>query len=636
MAKKGARSRSSKSDNSNLKEALRRFVRARGAEYLRDPNVTSVGVGRKNGVGEISLVFTVDVKAEEASVLEGIGTRELPKTINVEGIEVPTDVVQRRYQSSFKVIESEATDSRKTRLDPMVPGISVSHVGGSAGTIGAIVFDAETGAPCILSNWHVLHGNTGEIGDAIVQPGPFDDNDIPSNGCGELLRSHLGAAGDCGLARILMRGFEREILDLGVVPKRMAEVDIDDTVVKSGRTTKKTYGIVRRIDVMAKINYGPPAGVVAIGGFEIGVDPERRPENGEISMGGDSGSAWMIADGDEATDIFAGLHYAGEGSLNPDEHALACYPKSVQKKLSFVLEPPAGLVLQDDDAEAMGRRNGFDQNFLGIEAPMPEMSLSIKRDAVNFGRAQTIPYTHFSVCLSAKRRLARFVAWNVDGAHKVVLGRHGFRLDERVSSEHQHDNSLYADNKLDRGHIARRADLAWGPVKEAKQANRDSFFFTNIAPQHERYNQSSRGGLWGRLENLILEQADAQDIRVSVLGGPIFRDDDPEYRGARIPREFWKLVAYRSADGAMSSASFVLTQSNLLQDIEALDLDPFRLFQVSVEELAERTGLGFSAYAGADVLLNPERISHGLTVAAEIAGERPAIREILEEKGLVF
>jgi len=635
MAGKSSKSSTKSTKNRKLKDALRRFVRARGEEYLRDPNVTSIGVGRKNGDGDISLVFTVNVKGE-TSVLESLGTKELPKEIEVEGFKVPTDVVRRSYEASFKVIDAQAADVRKSRVDPLFPGVSVSHEDGTAGTIGAIVFDETTGAPCILSNWHVLHGNPGSVGDKIVQPGPFDDNDIAGNGCGELLRSHLGAAGDCALARIRDRGFERKILDLGVIPKRLAEVDLDDTVVKSGRTTRKTHGIVRRTDVMAKINYGSPMGEVAIGGFEIGIDPNRPPSNGEVSMGGDSGATWMIFDGKNPTDILAGLHFAGEGPSNPDEHALACYPRSVQKKLRFLLEPPADLVLDDDEVETFGRRNGFDDRFLGVKAPMPEMSRSIKRDAVNFGREQTIPYTHFSVCLSAKRRLARFVAWNVDGARRVTLGRHGFRLDSRVSAKFQHGEPLYEDNKLDRGHIARRADLAWGPVNEAKQANRDSFYFTNIAPQHRRFNQSGRGGLWGKLENLVLEQAEAQDIRISVVGGPIFHNDDPEYRNALLPREFWKLIAYRASDGKLTSASFVLSQNNLLQDIETLDFDPFRLFQVSVDELSNRTKLGFSAYTGADVLRNPERIVRSVPLAAEIAGDRPTVREVIDEADIVL
>ncbi|MFV0492663.1 MAG: DNA/RNA non-specific endonuclease [Pseudorhodobacter sp.] len=594
--------------DAELRKTLRRYIRAQGADYLRDPNITSIGVGRKNGTGEIGLVFTVGQKAEP-SVIESLGSEMLPRQIEIEGFTVVTDVIERSYEPSFKLLEAEAPNPLKSRLDPVMPGVSVSHVDGTAGTLGMIVFDTETGAPCILSNWHVLHGNTGKIGDPIVQPGPHDDNNIADNFCGTLLRSHLGAAGDCALARLQGREFIREIYNLNVAPTRMAEVELDDPVVKTGRTTETTYGVVRRTDVMARIHYGNPTGEHEIGGFEIGPDPDRPAPNNEISMGGDSGSAWMIAEGDKATDIFAGLHFAGEGRGNPDEHALACYPRSIRKKLNFDLTPPDIVVIGDDGPEAFGARAGFDGTFLGMAAPMPEMSLSIKRDAVNFGKAQTIPYTHFSVCLSAKHKLARFVAWTIDGTRKVQLGRHGFRVDPRIDESLQHDNMLYRDNKLDRGHIARRADLAWGPVPEARQANRDSFYYTNIAPQHERYNQSRRGGLWGRLENLVLEEAATRDIRVSVIAGPIFRPDDPEYRGAKIPRDYWKLVAYIGDDGGLAAACFLLSQSDLLSDIEAIDFDPFRLYQISVAELGERTALGFEAYEAADITRRAERLS---------------------------
>jgi endonuclease G len=493
------------------------------------------------------------------------------------------------------------------------------------------VFDRETGAPCVLSNWHVLHGNTGAVGDDVVQPGPSDNNNMSGNRAGKLLRSHLGNAGDCALARIDGRRFDPAVLDLGTAPTRMARVELGDTLVKSGRTTGVTYGIVRRVDVVAKINYRGITGEQAIGGFEIGVDPSRRPSDGEISKGGDSGAAWLVSRNGTATDIFAGLHFAGEVSTSSDEHALACYPLSVQKKLDFVLAPPAAATAASaTETSAAGvPRGGYDVNFLRVAVPLPGLSAPAERDTYRFEKALFIPYTHFSVALSKARRMARIVAWNIDGTRIVRTGRDNFQLDPRIPAVRQLGEDLYSDNKLDRGHIARRADLVWGPVDEARQANSDSSYFTNIAPQHERYNQSSRRGLWGQLENRIFDQADIKDLRVSVFGGPVFGDDDPTYRGARIPREYWKMIAYVAEGGALRIAAFVLSQASLLSDLESLDLDPFRLYQVRVSDLAARTGLVLTEFESADVLLRPE--------AAPAAVESvPAVREVASASDLRF
>jgi endonuclease G, mitochondrial len=121
----------------------------------------------------------------------------------------------------------------------------------------------------------------------------------------------------------------------------------------------------------------------------------------------------------------------------------------------------------------------------------------------------------------------------------------GFSIDPRIDSKDQRDDSLYQKNSLDRGHIARRADLCWGSRKEDTRANRDSFYFTNIAPQHLGFNQSSQGGLWGKLENAIFEEVRIENLKISVMGGCIFIEDDPEYRKTRIPREFWKILVHR-------------------------------------------------------------------------------------------
>lgn len=605
MARKATRS--GKASAEVTEADLRRHIRAKGADYLKDPNITSVGIGLKNGNGPICLQFTVGQKGESA--LETLSTNRIPETIEVDGKPVPTDVIERSYRPSYEIVATEQLDLRRQRVDPLRPGISVAHIAETAGTVGLVVFDRATGSPCILSNWHVLNGNTGKIGDTIVQPGPYDDNNTTLNEAGTLLRSHLGAAGDCALARIRLRGYNRSVYGLDVVPKRMARVALGDKVIKSGRTTANTRGIVRRVDVMAKINYGIPAGEQAIGGFEIGPDKDDVPPDGEISKGGDSGSAWLIFDKGKATDIFAGLHFAGETDSSSDEHALACYPASVQKKLDFVLEPETAIAMAHEGMETVVPRAGYDPNFLGVAVPGPGLSTAFKRDAVNFGSAQTIPYTHFSVCLSAKRRMARYVAWNIDGARMVVLPRRGFALDPRIDAKYQLGDELYVDNRVDRGHIARRADLCWGPVPEAEQANRDSFYFTNIAPQHERFNQSSRKGLWGELENLVFEQADLQDIKLSVQGGPIFGEDDTPYRDALVPRAFWKLIAYVGSDTHLRCAAFILSQENLLNDLETLDLDPFRIYQVSVAELAVRTALDFTALTASDITVNLELVT---------------------------
>ncbi|WP_425404523.1 DNA/RNA non-specific endonuclease [Hwanghaeella sp.] len=620
-----AEKKSSKKLSAKDEKALRAFVRARAEDFLRDPNITSVGIGRKNGDGDICLQFTVGEKGESA--IETLGSRRIPESIEIDGRSFPTDVLERSFKPSYKLVEAEQLNERRRRADPMVPGISVSHRLGTAGTLGLVVFDRATGTPCILSNWHVLNGNRGRIGDIVVQPGPYDDDNTSQNTAGILVRSHLGAAGDCALARILHRDFEREVLEIGTTPSRMARVALGDAVIKSGRTTAVTRGIVRRIDVMVQIDYGGQTGRQAIGCFEIGPDPDHLPGNGEISMGGDSGSAWLIHDGDKPTDIFAGLHFAGEVG-DADEHALACYPLSVQKKLDFVLDPPVSAAAVHPAMETAVARTGYDPQFLGIPVPEPVLSRAHRKDALDFDGRRVIPYTHFSVCLSKSRRMARYAAWNIDGTRRVILGSKSFKLDPRIDERYQIGEALYASNPVDRGHVARRAELCWGPVPEAKQANEDSYYFTNIAPQHERFNRSSYGGLWGKLENLVFEQADVQDLRISVIGGPVLRDDDIEYRGVQIPNAFWKVIAYLGTDGKLRCGAFVLSQSDLLNRLEAFDLSEFHLFQLSLPELNVMTGLGFEDLYDADTKTNPE-LATPLRDLEEMAPPEQRMVEIL-------
>jgi endonuclease G, mitochondrial len=325
-----------------LAAALQRHVRIRSAAYLNDSNITSVGVGHKNGDGPMCLRFTVVRKGDAA--LEKLDTRKIPEFVVIDGRKVPTDVIERVYRPSFEIIPPGTPGVRQSRLDPIQPGISVSHFRITAGTIGLIVFDATTGRPCVLSCWHAINGPGGQPGDSIVQPGIHDISNPAGNVCAGLLRGHVGVVGDCALGQLLdpatntgARVFDRKILGLGVTPTQLAVAHMNDHVIKSSRTTGVTHGIVCGENVTAKLDYGGNIGMVQVNGFEIRADADRLPKSGAISMGGDSGAAWLLSQNGAATDVFVGLHFSGNATASSEPTALACYAGSIQTKLNFVL-----------------------------------------------------------------------------------------------------------------------------------------------------------------------------------------------------------------------------------------------------------------------------------------------------------
>ncbi|WP_121394096.1 DNA/RNA non-specific endonuclease [Actinokineospora cianjurensis] len=236
---------------------------------------------------------------------------------------------------------------------------------------------------------------------------------------------------------------------------------------------------------------------------------------------------------------------------------------------------------------------GYDPDFLDVTLPVPGLDPALDDDAVRLEGTSTVDYTHFSLALSRSRRFARWVAWNIDGGRMHKLARTGipFSKDPRLPAQVQVGDEVYAGNRLDRGHLARRADLLWGSLSEARAANRDSFRFTNITPQVDDFNQSVRQGLWGRLEDALYADVEVDRLRVSVFGGPVLGADDRVYRGVALPREFWKVIASVQS-GALRASAFVLTQN--LNRVESLEFEEFRVYQVAVAELGERVGLRFA------------------------------------------
>ncbi|MFF5325056.1 DNA/RNA non-specific endonuclease [Janibacter hoylei] len=82
--------------------------------------------------------------------------------------------------------------------------------------------------------------------------------------------------------------------------------------------------------------------------------------------------------------------------------------------------------------------------------------------------------------------------------------------------------------------------------------------------------------------------ADVDDLRISVVAGPVLREDDRVYREVALPQEFWKVVAW-AHDGAVTARAFVLTQD--FDGLEALDTSDFETYQVTLAQLTERIGV---------------------------------------------
>ncbi len=610
--KKASRpARSSRTRKAVLMEKLKRYVRAHADGFLSDPNITSVGIGYKRIAGkatpQLAVQFSVRSKVVPEHVAE-LATRPIPPTLDVEGESVPTDVIERTFTPSYKTIGLKPKDDRRARAELVRPGMSIGGTATDAGTLGTFVRDRQTKRVVMLSNWHVLQGSLGKLGDDVVQPGSFDDNRVERNHIGKLLRSHLGPAGDCAIASVSGRMYSNEILDLGVAFSKIGEPQLDDRVIKSGRTTAVTHGVVTRLEVNTKMVYR--GGTVAtVGGFEIGPDPKKPAPSNEISRGGDSGSVWMaVGKNGKATDVMLGLHFAGDADEGgASEFALACYANSVLTKLE--LEPLGSIQPQTAVPEGADElRQGFDRNFLPFLVNVPRFRKSRRNDLVKLEGDQEIPYCHFSVWLSRQRRYPTCVAWNIDGAKYKRVNRVSFRTDRRGDlEEYQLTNDIYVNNVLDKGHIARRADLCWGALTEARQGNYDSFYFTNIAPQHAAFNQSDdrsadpEGGIWGRLENTVFDSEEPHDLRVALMGGPVISTKDRKFvqndEECYLPREYWKVVAYvDDRDDKEKTFAFLLTQANLIEGLtipEGLDFDQWLWARITLQDLEEKTGVLF-------------------------------------------
>jgi endonuclease G len=255
-------------------------------------------------------------------------------------------------------------------------------------------------------------------------------------------------------------------------------------------------------------------------------------------------------------------------------------------------------------AQDLEDRTGYDPEFLGVAVALPGLPADVPTVLLH--------YLHYSVLHRPDRRFAAVTALAMDGTRlRAVERTDDWELDPRLAAELQAGPHVYSRNDLDRGHLVRRASTCWGETEaEAKQANDDSFFYTNAAPQASMFNQGKE--LWLGLENYVQEHADTFDRKLAVFAGPVLDPADPPYRGIQVPLRFWKIVAFVQ-DGALAATGYLLDQSPQVDDLTAVleeaaaageppPLGAYRTFQVPIADLAAMTGVELGQLVAVDRL----------------------------------
>jgi hypothetical protein len=310
-------------------------MRAAIRDHLFDPNVGMVDFGHPEHNGKIAwdeLAVRIHVKrklaapALEAASAAGM-TNPIPPFIGGFPTDVPEGIYRPRAAGWGPPRPTRSSNLHQALNSPLCGGISISdEFHNAAGTLGGRVIDRATGAGMILSNWHVLVAAwTARPGQRIYQPGRLDGG-TSANVIATLTRDAMSVNLDAAVATLTgSRPLVNDQLELGAVIG-VGQAVLGMQVVKSGRTSGVTRGVVTAVQGTARINY---RGIWRIIRQVVTIEPRSGLE--QVSAPGDSSSWWL----DPQTMQTIAMHFAGSDF---PERALALDMQAVLDALNVDLD----------------------------------------------------------------------------------------------------------------------------------------------------------------------------------------------------------------------------------------------------------------------------------------------------------
>lgn len=169
------------------------------------------------------------------------------------------------------------------------------------------------------------------------------------------------------------------------------------------------------------------------------------------------------------------------------------------------------------------------------------------------------------------------------GRYQPDKGERQYPWDPDLAVEYRFPSDLFSGSGYDHGHICPSADRQY-----SKEANRQTFYMTNMQPQKNRFN----AGLWAKMEDKVRKWTpkSAGDTLFVCKGGTI--DNEAQIIGRIkdqliIPRYFYMALLLKKGG----------TYSAIALWAEALDEnhsnDSLRDYVLTVDQLEARTGIDF-------------------------------------------
>lgn len=321
------------------------------------PHVTDVGLGLRRVKGrltqELAVVVHVDQKRPEAELGK---SAIVPKLVG----NLRTDVTEELDPAYFFPGDGPPLPEDRTRVRPLLSGVSLSTSPDHAGTLGFFARRNSDNKPVLVSNYHVLYRDrglldiTGETHEALQPPRGSDTR------VGDVIDGAIGGSVDAAFALLdeegsscccqapikhenKTRNTETGSANNAVQMTGIRRAQVNDLVTKTGRTTDKTLGRIVNVNkaVNGAVDYSDfdlPAG--ASFNFDnlimiVTWDPVANDFDDTVDFGqsGDSGSAVV----NEAGEI-VGLYCLGYVDTTNNRHfGFACHIEDVETALQVTV-----------------------------------------------------------------------------------------------------------------------------------------------------------------------------------------------------------------------------------------------------------------------------------------------------------